>query len=173
LSKINHDRPNLRYIDNLRRELAREVSPDFVLRDNVKGQQHLETSNTVSGIPSLDANAKKIAISLLNLLQRYVENQSLQIKAVVSKRGKKLREKQMILSSEADWLEKKILEQSIELVFDALKKELIGDSSVTKWIDWLQSEAIRTDNDCIFILFEIGIKPAFEAVSKGLSKGVE
>lgn len=173
MSKINHSRPHLRFIDNLRRELAREATGKSFPRDHVQGQRHRETSDTVLGMPRLGTCAAKVAISLLGLLARYYDNQSLLIKSISPEASKSARKNAMMLRSEKDCLEKQILELSIELVMEAFRKQAAGDSSVAEWIDWLQSKAISTNNYALLDLFEVGIKPAFEALSKVVSQKVE
>jgi len=139
----------------------------------VQGQQHSETSDTVLGMPRLGAHAKKIAMSLFDLLERYYDNQSLLLKSIYPKATKSERKNAMMLTSEKDCLEKQILEQSIELVMEAFRKQAAGDRSVTEWLDWLQSKAISTNNYALFDLFDVGIKPAFEVLSKVVSQKVE
>lgn len=173
MSKINHSRPHLRFIDNLRRELAREASENSFLCNYVQGQRHRETSDTVLGMPQIGARAAKLAISLLDLLAPYYDNQSLLIKSISPEATKSERKNAMMLRSEKDRLEKQILEQSIELVMEAFRKQAAGDSSVAEWIDWLQSKAIKTNSYALLDLFEVGMKPAFEALSKVVSQTIK
>lgn len=172
MSKINHSRPHLRFIDNLRRELAREASEISLPSDHAQGQQHRGTSNAVSGMPRLGPGAAKIAISLLDLLARYYDNQSQLIKSISPEATKSERRKATILRSEKDALEKQIFEEAIKLLKEAFRKQAAGDSSIAEWVDWLEAKAISTNSYALLDLFEVGFKPAFEALNKVVSQKV-
>lgn len=172
MSKINHSRPHLRFIDNLRRELAREASEISLPSDHAQGQKNRGTSNAVSGMPRLGPSAAKIAISLLDLLEQYYDNQSQLIKTISPKAAKSERKKSTILRAEKDALEKQIFEESIILFKEAFRKQAAGDSSVAEWVDWLEAKAISTNSYALLDLFEVGFKPAFEFLNKVISQKI-
>ncbi|UIJ83135.1 hypothetical protein [Rhizobium leguminosarum] len=165
MTKINHDRPTLRLLDNYRRELKSQAK-EYKKFDNV----HITSANK-NRMPTVSQAAQEIILSIFDAANVYFDASSSYLKTMLPDAGKSLRKKKMSLQKELEDAKSNLVNSCVKILIEAMREKLEGKKGVVAWLSWLQEEAHRTNNYGLFDILELGIKPAFEKIDTAVAGG--
>lgn len=158
MTKINHNRPSLRLLDNYRRELKNQsnrATSTFPARPQKPNENPM---------PEVSEPARKIILSMFDAAESYYDQFSAWLEASFPGAKKATRRKSPEIKKKLDRAEGQLLEACVALVLEGIQEHLRKETGVVSWIDWLQKEAQRTNSSGLYDILEIGIKPAFERI---------
>jgi hypothetical protein len=165
MTKINHNRPSLRLLDNYIRELKsqqREYSvPDASPRSSVVN----------SGMPTVSAAAQAKILNMFEKADAYYSAFSNYLDSILPKAETSDRKKRASLKEKLDESKVRLRDSCVQIVLEAMREKIEGNTGVIKWLEWLQSEAQRTNDYGLYDILEIGVKPAFEKVETAIADG--
>ena len=156
MTKINHNRPLLRFLDNYRRELksqSNRATSTFPARPQKPNENPM---------PEVSEPASKIILSMFDAAEVYYDQFSAWLEVSFPGAKKATRRKSPELKKKLDQAEDQLVEACVALVLEGVQEHLRKEVGVVSWIDWLQKEAQRTNSSGLYDILEIGIKPAFE-----------
>ena len=158
MTKLNHNRPALRLLDNYRRELRKQsirVGDSFVVAQN----------SVENPMPPVSKSARELIFLMFDAANSYFDHFSAWIEALSPDSGKTLRCKEPERKTEFNRAKERLTEACIALVFEAVREASREETGVISWLDWLQKEAQRTKSSGLYDILEIGVKPAFERIN--------
>ncbi|TBZ06263.1 hypothetical protein [Rhizobium leguminosarum] len=164
MTKINHNRPTLRLLDNYRRELKAQQREYSVADDIPRG------SVGKSRMPSLSQTAQARIIDMFDRASAYFRVFSNYLESISPAAGISLRKKRASLEEKLNEAKMGLTDSCVQIVLEALREKIDGQTGVIKWLDWLQKEAQRTNDHGLYDILEIGVKPAFEKVETAIAK---
>ncbi|MFS2154808.1 hypothetical protein [Rhizobium sp. Rhizsp42] len=164
MTRINHNRPILRLLDNYRRELNR------LQRDLPEEDRSRKTPATSVRIPKISQAAHLKLLEMLNAASVYFDTFSSYLKSISPDAKSSVRKKRSAFEKSLEDAKKNLKGTCIHLVIEAMREKIEGESYVIPWLEWFQKEAERVSHSGLTEIFEIGIKPAFEAVAAAIDE---
>lgn len=158
MTKINHNRPSLRLLDNYRRELKNR-SYDTTSTLPARPQKPHENP-----MPEVSEPASQCILSIFDAAEAYYDHFSAWLRASFPGATKANRKKSPELKKKLNQAENQLVEACAALILEGLQEHLRKEFGVVSWIEWLQKEAQRTNSSGLYDILEIGIKPAFEKI---------
>lgn len=165
MTKINHNRPTLRLLDNYRRELKSQAH-DYKNSEDVSTK-----TDNIHRMPNVSQSAQEIILSIFDAAGIYFDKFSNYLKTISPDAGKSLRKKRGFLQKEMEEAKSNLTNSCVKIVIEAMREKLEGKKGVLAWLIWLQDEAQRTNNYGLFDILELGIKPAFEKIDAAIAEG--
>lgn len=164
MTKINHNRPTLRLLDNYRRELQsqqREYSVSEDTRHDMEGYGRM---------PSVGQTAQAMILNMFDQADAYYRSFSSYLKSISPDASPSLRKKRRSSKETLDKSRADLTDSCVEIVLEAMREKIDGKTGVIKWLEWLQREAQRTDDHGLYDIFEVGVKPAFQRVEAAIAQ---
>lgn len=163
MTKLNHNRPSLRLLDNYRRELRNQA-----LRVNAGLPMAQKLSN--NPMPSVSAPARKLIFLMFDAANSYFDLFSEWLEAMSPAASKTLQRKQQARKRKLETAKEALIDACVALVLEAVQEAYREENGLTCWFEWLQEEAKRTDSSGLYDIIEIGMKPAFEKIEGTVGK---
>ncbi|NKL59719.1 hypothetical protein [Rhizobium leguminosarum] len=167
MTKINHNRPTLRLLDNYRREL-RSQAHEYSSSETAS---EILVSGRNKKMPGVSQSAQEIILSMFDAAGRYLEAFSKILKTLSLDAGKSLRKKRASFQQEMEDAKSDLIDVCVKLVVEALREKIEGKKGVVEWLTWFQDEAQRTNDYGLLDILEIGIKPAFQKLDAAIEEG--
>ncbi|MGO8212104.1 hypothetical protein ACC782_34800 [Rhizobium ruizarguesonis] len=164
MTKINHSRPTLRLLDNYRRELKSQQREYSVADDT---PHHAEGYGRM---PRVSQTAQAKILNMFDQADAYYRSFSGYLKSISPDAGSSPRKKRRSLKETLDKSRADLTDSCVQVVLEAMREKIDGKTGVIKWLEWLQSEAQRTDDHGLYDIFEIGVKPAFKRVEAAIAQ---
>lgn len=161
MTKLNHNRPALRLLDNYRRELRNQsirVGDDFAV-----AKESIENP-----MPPVSESARELIFSMFDAANSYFDHFSAWIEAMSPDSSKTLRRKEPARKTEFNRAKERLVEACIALVLEGVREASKKEKGVVSWLDWLQKEAQRTNSSGLFDILDVGVKPAFERIDAAI-----
>lgn len=147
MTKINHERPSLRYLDNIRRELKHMATGattcDFLPSNyQEKVDAVLLAQENRPQMPSLTKNESNLALTLLEKLNAYIEASSAVIESLITrKKGRSETAKEQL-----DHAEKELLVACRKFCITLIITSNNGRDNLQDWYRYLKA-AFDENND--------------------------
>lgn len=164
MTKLNHNRPTLRLLDNYRREL-KSLQREYSVTDDTR--HHAEG---YSRMPSVSQAAQAKILNMFDQAEAYYRSFSSYLKSISPNAGSSPRKKRRSSKEALDKSRADLTDSCVQLVLEAMREKIEGKTGVIKWLEWLQSDAQRTDDHGLYDIFEVGVKPAFERVEAAIAQ---
>ncbi|MDU0359783.1 hypothetical protein RWK44_05050 [Rhizobium sp. 25PS6] len=166
MTKIDHNRPSLRLLDNYRRELKSQQR-EYSVHD-ASSRSSLGNSR----MPNVTPAAQTKILQMLDQADAYYRAFSDYLKSISPKAETPIRKKRATLKEKLDESKVSLTDSCVQIVLEAMREKTDGKTGVLKWLEWLQSEAQRTNDYGLYDILEIGVKPAFAKVEEFVAKSV-
>lgn len=167
MTKINHNRPTLRLLDNYRRELRSQAHEYNV----PEAASETAVSGKIKRMPGVSQPAQQLIISMFDAADLYFVVFSKLLKTLAPDAAKSLRKKRASFQKEIEDAKSVLIAACVQLVAEALREKIEGKKGVVEWLSWFQDEAQRTDDYGLLDILEIGIKPAFQRIDVAIEEG--
>ncbi len=167
VTKINHNRPTLRLLDNYRRELRSQAHEYSVS----EAASEIAVSGKIKRMPGVSQSAQQLIISMFDAADLYFVVFSKLLKTLDPDAGKSLRKKRASFQKEIEDAKSALIAACVKLVAEALREKIEGKKGVAEWLTWFQDEAQRTNDYGLLDILEIGIKPAFQRIDVAIEEG--
>lgn len=141
MSKINHARPSLRYLDNLRRELSRYPSTAAIVAKPVARASGSTTklAANIQSFTALTTKQQQVLGQLINTYGIYMDAITAHIESIVGL-GNMARREKLRDASRVD-----VVNASVEFVLQCLADEMAGAPGVLRWYAQLQKLLLKAE----------------------------
>jgi hypothetical protein len=162
MAKINHDRPSLRLLDNYMREVQLQASTDA-------GSISAGSKKSTDGsMPRFSENARSLISLMIDAANQYLDHYSALLEAINPESGKSVRKKRNLRKHRLELSKEGLVDACAGILFEAIEESARNEQCVANWLRWLEREALRTKNDGLIEILEVGMNPAFERVSTAI-----